>query len=344
MQNKPVAVIGSGRFGLTIASLLAINSTVYIYTRRPEVVKEINLMHNYKSVDLSTRIIASDDYEFICNRCNVIFPIVPAKGFRQMIKDLSPYLSPQHILIHGTKGLDIENSEQNIIDGNFSQRDISFMSEVILQESKVMRVGCISGPNLAKEILAGQPAATVVASEYEEVINKGSKLLSSSQFVVFGSYNLRAAEIAGAFKNIIALGSGMLDGFGYGKNMQSLIITRGLREMIQFGELLGAESKAFLGTAGIGDLVATATSESSRNYSFGYDIGSGKTTEEALQNTGEVVEGLHTLKIVYSIIKKNRLMLPITIILYKIIFDQYDINTAIEILMKGDGSQDVDFI
>lgn len=340
---RKVGVIGSGRFGLTVATLLARNADVIIYTRRDEVMTAINDVHRYKEVDLDSRIVATNDAELLCEACDTIFPVIPSSYFRSVIQDFSPFLKPHHILIHGTKGLDIGG--QNIYEiEEIKANEVSTMSQIILQETKVLRVGCISGPNLAREILAGQPAATVIASEYEEVINRGEELLSSLGFWVFGSNDMRGAEIAGAFKNIIALGSGILAGRGMGKNMQSLIITRGLREMIQFGEFMGASSTSFLGTAGIGDLIATSTSETSRNFTFGKRLGNGEPRESILASMDEVVEGVRTLHTVYLLSKQGALVLPITSILHKFVFDDYDFDRAIKILMGQNYLADVDFI
>jgi glycerol-3-phosphate dehydrogenase (NAD(P)+) len=218
------------------------------------------------------------------------------------------------------------------------------MTEVILQESNVIRVGCISGPNLSKEILVGQPAAAVIASEYDEVIKLGQEALGSKKFFTFGSFDLKAAEIAGAFKNIIALASGALGGMGMGKNMQSLLITRGLREMIYFGTAMGTDGAAYLGMAGIGDLIATATSEHSRNYTFGKRLAEGEEFNHILATSSEVVEGVRTLKIINQLSKNEKLYLPIVSILHKVVFENMDIHRGLDILMNESQAADVDFL
>jgi len=249
-------------------------------------------------------------------------------------------------MIHCTKGLDVSNiSEKRLANASFTRKDVSSMSEVIMDETTVMRIGCMSGPNLAKELLAGQPAATVIASEFKEVIRTGQRILGSSQFSVFGSYDLKGAELAGAFKNIIAIGSGILGGLNMGKNMQAALITRGLREMIQFGQSMGADSRSFLGTAGIGDLIATATSESSRNYSFGKKLAmEGGSIEQITKSIGEVVEGVNTLNIIHQLAEKEGLILPITSMLHRVIFEGYDVQKALRLLMTYNYALDVDFI
>ena len=222
--------------------------------------------------------------------------------------------------------------------------DICTMTEVIKQESSVERVGCLAGPNLAKEIMEGQPTATVIASHFDEVISMGQKSLNSKHFHVFGNYDLLGAELAGALKNVIAIGSGILQGRGLGKNIQAMLISRGLGEMIHFGKKIGAESSAFLGTAGIGDLVATATSSNSRNFTFGYRLGKGETLEEIMKTTTELAEGIRTLIITNYLAIHFNLHVPITRMLYKVVYEGYSLDRSIEFLMKYPYGVDVDFL
>ncbi len=221
---------------------------------------------------------------------------------------------------------------------------VSTMSEVITHESVVVRVGCLSGPNLAKEIIDGQPTATVIASRFQEVIELGQAVLSSKHFHVFGSKDILGAELAGALKNVIAIGSGILWGKGYGKNIQAILITRGLTEMIYFGEKMGAENKAFLGTAGIGDLIATATSKDSRNFTLGFRLGQGESLKHVSDTMPELAEGVRTLKIAHQLSKYFKLRVPIVDMLYKIVFEQFEIDKAIDFLMVYPYDVDVDFL
>lgn len=342
---KKVGVIGSGSFGITVSSLIASNYDVMIYSRNPKTRAAINDDHFHKGAKLSERIVAVDDMELICKECQLIFPVVPSSAFRSMMKDLSKHLTPSHILIHATKGLDYGNKTiEDLQKASFLRSDIHSMSEVIKQESSVVRVGCLSGPNLAREILDGKPAATVISSEFDEVINKGKKALASSRFFVFGSHDITGAELAGAFKNIIAIASGIVGGMDLGKNLQALLITRGLREMVQFGSSMGASANSFLGSAGIGDLIATATSTNSRNYTFGTRLAAGETLQEILDTSDEIIEGLRTLMIVHHLSASENIKLPITETLYKTIYEGRDIKKAIAWLMSYPTAPDVDFI
>lgn len=340
-----VGVIGSGSFGTTISTLISENLDVIIYSRNPEVIRSINEDHILKKTQLNERITATSDLEYICKECQLIFPVIPSTAFRSVMRKMGKYLTPSHILIHATKGLDYgDKSIEDLERGTFMRDDIHTMSDVIIQESSVVRVGCISGPNLAREILDGKPAATVIASQFDEVLDKGKQALASHRFYVFGSHDIKGAELAGAFKNIIAIASGIIGGLDMGKNLQALLITRGLREMIQFGKAVGASPNSFLGSAGIGDLIATATSTNSRNYTFGTRLATGETTEQILNTSDEIIEGLRTLMIVNHLAKADNIKLPITETLYQTIYGKMTIPEAINWLMSYPAAPDVDFI
>ena len=261
------------------------------------------------------------------------------------MQEMSPFLSPRHLVIHGTKGFDMLPSEkENNGLNDFKTSDIKTMSDVILEETDAIRIGSLCGPNLAMEILEGLPTATVIASEYDEVILRGKEALAGQRFFVFGSYDLKGAELAGALKNVIALASGIIGGRGLGKNCEAMLITRGLREMIHLGEVMGSSNKAFLGTAGIGDLIATATSDKSRNYTCGWRIAKGESLVEVLDSMEEVAEGVRSLKIAYHLIKKFKIHAPIISTIYDIIYTGTDIERSIFSLMKYPMAADVDFV
>lgn len=343
-MSRKVAVIGSGSFGITIAKLLSYNVDPVIYCRRSETADQINKNKFILDTKLPGNIRASTNLKEVCEESRVLFPVIPSSVFCEMVRMMSPYLLPSHIMIHGTKGLDISQiKESDFAHSRFHKKEVRTMSEVIVQETSVVRVGCLSGPNLSKEILRGLPAATVIASDFEEVIKIGQDVLSSRLFSVFGSLDIKGAEIAGAYKNIIALASGMLAGLELGKNMEALLITRGLSEMIEFGISLGISGQAFLGTAGVGDLVATATSEKSRNFTFGYRFAKGETRDAIIATSDEVIEGINTLKVVNRLGRSEKIFLPITYMLYKVIFEDFEIKKAIDFLMSSQNNTDVEF-
>mgnify|MGYP000916026632 CR=1 FL=1 len=340
-----VGVVGAGSFGTTIATLLAHNTEVLIFSRRDEVIDSINQRNTHLNILLSDKIRATGDLEEITSKCQLIFPVLPSSSFRITMKSMAPYLTPGHILIHGTKGLDISGIPiDDLMKVNLSSKHIHPMSTVIKQETSVLRMGCLAGPNLYKEILEGQPTACVIASEYDEVIRIGSEYLSSRYFFVFGSYDMVGAEMAGALKNIIALASGMLEGKGMGKNIQAMLITRGLRELIELGRAVGATHRSFLGTAGIGDLIATATSNKSRNFTFGMRYARGEKMQAIIDDMNEIVEGVRTVRIAYQLARYHHVRVPIINMIYSVLFEGMDVERAIEFLMRYPYLPDVDFI
>ncbi|MEZ4918788.1 MAG: NAD(P)H-dependent glycerol-3-phosphate dehydrogenase [Saprospiraceae bacterium] len=343
---NPVGVIGAGSFGTAVANILSHNSDVLIFSRQAETVDRINNEHEYNGLKMSKRIRASQDLEEIADRCQLIFPVVPSTSFRTVMRSIGPFLRPQHIVIHGTKGFDLKGiDEDQLMEVNgLSRMNVRTMSEVVLEESSVVRVGCLSGPNLASEIMEGQPTATLVGSRFREVIQAGQSALNGPRFHVFGSYDILGAELAGALKNIIALGSGILGGLGLGRNIQGLLIARGLAEMVYFGKALGASSQAFVGVAGIGDLVATATSTNSRNYTFGTRLATGESAADIRKKMPELAEGVRTLRIAHELAREYKLHVPITSTLYGVVFGNESIEKALEYLMSYPYAVDVDFL
>lgn len=344
---NPTGVVGAGYFGTAVANLLAYNSDVLLFSRREDVVKEINLNHTHLGARLSPRIRATSDMAEIALSCDLIFPIVPSSSFRRMMQVLGPHLRPHHIVIHGTKGFDLCGLEEKDLDKPeivITRANVRTMSEVVREESSVVRIGSLSGPNLAAEIMAGQPAATLVASRFKEVIHAGQLALNSQQFHVYGSYDMLGAELAGVLKNVVALGSGIIGGLGLGRNLQGLLIARGLAEMVYFGKSLGASSQAFMGVAGIGDLVATATSMNSRNYQFGTRLAKGEPVEEIRKTMPELAEGVRTLRIAHQLSRHYKLHVPITTMLHAAVFERYPVEKALEYLMTYPYAVDVDFI
>lgn len=342
-DKQPVGVIGAGSFGTCISNLLSHNVDVLLYSRNKQLVQHINQGNPHHGIQLSERIKATNDLEEIAKRCTLIFPIVPSTNFRDMMKNLAPFLKPFHIMIHGTKGFDLGEKTLEE-DMSLSKEDVFTMSQIIRQESSVLRIGCLSGPNLSAEILEGQPTATVIGSNFNEVIKMGRQVLDSEKFHVFGTKDMLGAELAGALKNAIAIGSGILGGRGLGKNIQAMLITRGLVEMVYIGKAMGSDSRAFIGTAGIGDLIATATSEKSRNYTLGMRLAKGETLDQISNSMPELAEGVRTIQIMYQISKFYKLHTPITMMLHAVVFKNFDIDRALNYLITYPYSVDVDFL
>jgi glycerol-3-phosphate dehydrogenase (NAD(P)+) len=342
--NRTVGVIGAGSFGSAIANLLAENQRVLLYERNAENIEQIKRERKIRNFAIHDNIEVVSSLEQIASECYLLFPVVPSAYFKNMIVDFSPYLRPDHIMIHATKGLHCEFDIETADPKNISLREIKTMSELILQETGIVRVGCLAGPNLALEIMDKQPAATVIASRFDEVISEGQGALRSERFQVYGNKDILGIELSGVLKNYVAIASGALNGLGYGENARALLITRGMAEMIYIGKALGADKKAFLGIAGIGDLIATCTSPKSRNYTVGYRIAKGEKLDDILRDLGEVAEGVRTLKIGKLIVDHLGASAPLLQTISKVLFEDLPIEKAIKLLMRYPVSADAEYL
>jgi glycerol-3-phosphate dehydrogenase (NAD(P)+) len=346
LSDKPIGVIGAGNFGTVIANILAMNKSVLLYARDPKTIELINSNGENRGHQIDKNVKAVNDLALIARECDVIFPMVPSSHFRAMMKNLAPFLQPYHILIHGTKGFDITLPKGETIETveKLSRNSVKTMSEVIREESVVVRIGCLAGPNLSKELAQRQPAATVIASHFDEVIQTGKKLLRNDRFQVYENSDIVGVEIAGVLKNIIAIAAGALSGLGYGENAKGLLVSRGAVEMVYLGRALGGDVKAFLGVAGIGDLVTTCNSPLSRNFSVGYRLAKGEKLKDVLHDMGEVAEGVSTVRIAKKCADHYKIRALITDRLYKVLFEGMTMEEALDFLMRFPLSADIDFI
>jgi glycerol-3-phosphate dehydrogenase (NAD(P)+) len=345
--SKPIGVIGAGSFGTAIANILAEkNQQILLYVRTAEKALQIEKIRESAGQTLHENIEIINDLSRIGNECDVIFPMVPSANFREMMRSLSPFLRPYHIMIHGTKGFDYNAPEKfhPTPTNPLTREHIRTMSEVIQEESSVVRVGCLAGPNLAREIAEKKPAATVVASQFDEVIKIGQKLLRTDRFLIYGSTDLIGIELCGILKNIIAVGAGTIAGLGLGENSKSLFISRGLVEMVHIGKALGGNAEAFLGLAGVGDLIATCSSELSRNFTVGRRLANGETIDEIMESMEEVAEGIKTINIIQDLSKTYKTRVPIAETLYKILHGDMTVEDAHGYLMKFPFRAEIDFM
>jgi glycerol-3-phosphate dehydrogenase (NAD(P)+) len=345
-KDKPIGVIGAGNFGSVIANLLALNRNVLLFARDEKVVEHILSKKENRGYKMHERIVPTNDLSQIAQRCDIIFPIVPSAHFRSMMKELSPHLHPYHLLIHGTKGFDVTLPAGESVDSidKLSRTMVKTMSEVIAEESVVVRIGCLAGPNLAKELAEGHPAATVIASHFNEVINTGKRLLRTDHFQVYGNNDLVGVELAGVLKNVIAIAAGALSGMGYGENAKGLLISRGMVEMVYLGRAFGGNTKAFLGIAGIGDLATTCNSSLSRNFQVGFRLAKGETLKDILASMDEIAEGIKTVQIAKKCADYYKVRAPITATLYHVLFEEMTVKRALGYLMRYPLNVDIDFL
>lgn len=334
MKVKQAAVIGGGSFGTAIASILATNGIqTKQWMRNAEVASAINTRHEnpqyLPGVKLDQRLQASNELEEVISGAELIFVSVPSKSFRDVVKRLKPFLSPGQCLISTTKGIEPDG--------------FNLMSQVLTDECPGHPVAVLSGPNLAKEIGKKQLTATVVASADGALRTKVQDALGCEYFRVYASDDMYGVELSGALKNIYAIVSGFIAALGMGENTKSMIITRSLAEMSRFAVAQGANPLTFLGLAGVGDLVVTCMSPLSRNYRVGFAIGEGRTLDEAIEELGEVAEGVNTLRYINTQSEELGIYMPLVKGAYAVLFSQVDPRLVAKELMTGENTSDVEF-
>lgn len=347
LDKKYIGVIGAGSFGTAIANLIAENHDVLLYVRRQGRLETINEKRENLGQKLHPRVVVSNDVQQLSEKCTLLFPTVPSRYALDEIRKFAPFLRPSHIMIHGTKGFNvlIDNFyEPDFFDFQATRSDIQTISELIKTETSVVRIGCVSGPNLALELANHQPAGTVIASHFEEVIRLGRDALRSHRFQVYGTNDLIGVEFAGALKNIIAIASGAIFGLEGGENAKALLISKGLSELIRLGTALGGEVTSFLGLAGIGDIIATASSRHSRNFTVGYRMAKGEKLSDVIATSEEVAEGINTVKICKALADSYKIRVPIIQALHQSLFNDLPANDALKFLMKYPFDRDVDFL
>lgn len=329
-----VTVLGGGSFGTAMANLAARNGCDTVMWIRDEAtasaMQQTRVNQRYLpdfTLEQSLKIV-SDLELAVCDR-DIILVAIPSHSFRQVLKQIAPMISAQ-VVVSLTKGIEKDT--------------FYFMSDIIRQELPEVAYGVLSGPNLAKEIMQGMPAGTVIASESEQLRHAVQLALHSALFRVFASDDVNGVELGGALKNIYAIAMGMGEAYGIGENSKSMLITRALAEMSRFAVKLGANPLTFLGLSGVGDLFATCNSPLSRNFQIGYALGQGKTLEDAVAALGQTAEGINTIMQVRARAQELDVYMPITCALYEVIFEQAPpLNVALS-LMKNGNRSDVEFV
>ncbi len=334
MVIQKAAVIGGGSFGTVVANILADNHIHTVqWMRNDDVARSINEQHSnpqyLPDVSLNPALTATTDLLDAIRGAEVIFVSVPSKSVREVVSSFAAELTPEQALVSTTKGIEPDG--------------FLLMSQVLAEICPDNPVGVLSGPNLAKEIAKRELAATVIASENSDLRRNIQEALSCPYFRVYASNDLYGVELSGALKNIYAIVSGFVAALGMGENTRSMIITRSLAEMSRFAVALGANPLTFLGLAGVGDLVVTCTSPLSRNYRVGYAIGQGKSLAEAVDELGEVAEGVNTLRYVRAKAQELSIYMPLVMGAYEVLFNGANPRVVAQGLMTGEHASDVEF-
>jgi glycerol-3-phosphate dehydrogenase (NAD(P)+) len=299
-----VAVFGTGSWGTAFAAVLAdAGSQVRMWGRRAELVDQINRTH--VNVDylpdllLPAGISATTDPQEAVDGVDIVVLAVPSQMLRANLEQWAGFLPPEAAVVSLMKGVELRTTKR--------------MSEVISEVGHVdqRRIVVVSGPNLAREIAARQPAATVVACMDEFMAERVAMACAAPYFRPYTNTDVIGTELGGAVKNVIALAVGMAEGMGMGDNTKSTIITRGLAETVRLGVALGADPATFAGLAGVGDLIATCMSPLSRNHTFGVNLGRGMTVQEVVATTRQTAEGVKSCQSILELARHHGIDVPI---------------------------------
>ena len=321
-----IAVIGAGSWGTAVATLASANASVGLWTRRPELASSINNDREnaeyLPGVRLSDRITATTDFTRAVNGAAAVLVAVPSHGYRDVLEKASGVIPTSIPVISLAKGIEVATGLR--------------MSQVtldVLDGHHPSRVGALSGPNLSEEIMQGQPAATVLSIADRTVGQEIQSILGTSRFRVYTNPDLIGVEVAGATKNVIALAAGVSLGLGFGMNTMAGLATRGLAEMTRLGVVLGGEAITFGGLAGVGDLMATSGSPSSRNYQVGYQLGKGREIGEITSGMKTIAEAVRTTEAVLQLAARHGVEMPIAEAVGRILYEGETVQQAMKRLM-----------
>ncbi len=320
-----VFVVGGGSFGSALASVLAAaGRRVRLWVRRAEQAAEVNEHHTNRrylgeEAVLAPGLVATTELADGVRAAPIVLIAVPSQAFRSVARAVGDHVEGDHTLVHATKGFELATFRR--------------MTDVLREETCALKTGVLSGPNLAREIMAGHPAGALVASRFGEVRAAVQKLFESSQIRVYGGADVVGTEVAGAFKNIIALAAGIADGLGFGDNAKALLVTRGLSEMARVGVAMGGDVFTFGGLAGIGDLMATCASPLSRNHQVGARLAKGERLDAIVASMASVDEGVPTTRAVHAWAREKGLDLPIVRSVHGLLFEGWDVAQVLRFLL-----------
>jgi glycerol-3-phosphate dehydrogenase (NAD(P)+) len=320
------AVIGAGSWGTTVASLLAPVVPTTIWARRAKIADGINDKHRNKAYlkgfDLPVELSATDNLNEAVSGADIIIMGVPSHGYRDVLTRAADMVPPDTPIISLTKGIEAGT--------------LMRMTEVtadVLPDHDTDVIGVLTGPNLAREIMEGQPAGTVIAMENQEVARAVQSRISGPRLRVYTNTDVIGSESAGAVKNVMAIASGMAAGQGFGDNALATLVTRALVEMARLGIAMGGRARTFAGLAGIGDLIATCSSRQSRNFRVGYGLGQGRDLDEIIDEMQMVAEGVKSTAGILALSRQYDADMPIADKVGEVLYDGLDVTEALHQLM-----------
>ncbi len=309
MSNLKIAVLGGGSWGTTVAALVTRNAPVTLWARNADTVEEINTEHTNATylpgATLPDKLVATHDIAEAVHNADVVVMGIPSQNFRKVLEEVGRHIRAWVPVISLTKGLEFETRMR--------------MTEIINEVMPGHPAGVLTGPNLAREIMAGQAAAGVIAMEDEIIVKELQGVFKSGLFRVYTNTDVIGCELGGVLKNIIAIAVGMGDGQGAGDNTRAALITRGLAEVTRLGVAMGGCPETFAGLAGMGDMIATCTSPQSRNRHVGIELGKGRNMQEIIDEMVMVAEGVKSAPAVMALAEQYGVEMPIASDVYKVL-------------------------
>lgn len=327
-----ISILGGGSWATAMAHNLSKKHDILMYVRKKENCDEINIFHEnkryLKGAILADNIRATTDIRKVLSS-EIIINAIPTQNIRAMLEEFSSYFPKESIIVNLSKGIEKSTSKR--------------ISEVFYEFLPYNKFASLSGPSHAEEVIVDQLTSIVISTPDENLAKKLQTIFSSDTLRVYTNTDLVGVEFGGAVKNVLALGIGMLDGLNMGDNPKAALMTRGIHEMARFCMAMGGDRNTLYGLAGLGDLIVTATSKHSRNRKAGELIGQGVTIDQLENEIKMVVEGIPTAVALYKISQEKNIYMPITSILYRILYENLSVKeAAIEIMSKAD-KEEFDF-
>lgn len=323
-SNTTIGVIGGGAWGTALAQVMAAGGRdVLLWARETEVVAAINVKHEnpvfLPNVTLDKNLKATDDIHEAASR-DIVLLVTPAQHMRTTLQTIKGNLSKGNTLVLCSKGIELETGK--------------LLSKLCEEEIPDTPIAILTGPTFAREIASGMPGAATIGVEDEDLGKELQKALGVKGFRPYISTDIIGVQLGGAIKNVIAIACGIVTGRQLGDSARAALLTRGVAEIARLGVAMGAEKETLLGMCGIGDLMLTASSMQSRNFSLGTALGEGKTLEEILGSRNAVTEGVHTAESTLALAKRYAVDMPITEAVNDCLSGKKTIDEAIEDMLN----------
>ncbi len=324
MQVNSIGVVGGGAWGTALAQTMALaGHNVKLWAYEPETVREINEFHINRTflagVELDQKLQATGKLEEVAD-CDVTLFVPPAQHLRRITEQLASIWQPGKPAIVCAKGIEITTGK--------------LMGAVVSETLPEASVAILSGPSFASDVARGLPAALTLACANEQTGRQLAEALGYRQFRIYWSQDVIGVQFGGAFKNVLAIAAGIVEGKALGASAHAALVARGFHEMRQLGEALGADASTLTGLSGLGDLILTCGSTQSRNMSLGRALGQGRTLEEVMGGRTAVTEGVYTAEAVNKLANQHGISMPIAEAVYAIVSGAMDVDTAIADLLS----------